>query len=116
MPRLRQVAQRPVSDALDVEFPAWARTEAGLRVTGRTLPTRDSTSWVVMSPGGPAVLRRLDPDLFFPAAYDVRDDLTWLHGFLDRLSETGFPAPRPIPALEGRSWIDRHGAIWELVS
>ena len=105
-----------MGDALDVEFPAWARTTAGLRFTGRTLPTRESSSWVVMSPGGPAVLRQFDPALFPPGAREVRGDLKWLHGFLDRLSETGFPAPRPIPALEGRGWMQRDGAIWELVS
>jgi len=105
-----------MGDALSVDLPVWARAESGLGFTGRTLATRESRSWVVTSPRGPAVLRRLDPALFPPAAQEVRADLTWLHGFLDRFSETGFPAPRPVPALEGRSWTVRDGAVWELVS
>ncbi len=31
------------------------------------------------------------------------EDVRWEHDFLDRLSATAFPAPRPIPALGGRS-------------
>lgn len=52
-----------------------------------------------------------------PATMSLRtDDVTWFHHFLDRLAETGFPAPRPLPAFDGRSWTVADGVLWELVS
>ncbi len=43
-------------------------------------------------------------------------DLAWLHVFLDWLAGTGFPAPRPLLAFGGRSWLVADGALWQLVS
>ena len=65
-------------------------------------------NWRVMVGGQPAVLKRewrLDTA-----------DLAWEHAFLVRLAATGFPAPRPIPAFAGQSWIMLGGRLWTLVS
>jgi Ser/Thr protein kinase RdoA (MazF antagonist) len=43
-------------------------------------------------------------------------DIAWEHHFLTRLAATGFPAPRPITALAGRSWRAAGGGLWTLVS
>ena len=43
-------------------------------------------------------------------------DVAWEHAFLTRLAATGFPAPRPVPAFAGRSWLVARGALWTLVS
>jgi Ser/Thr protein kinase RdoA (MazF antagonist) len=96
--------------------PRWASLEAGLVATGWTLPARESTSWLVRHQNGLAILRRLDQQPFPPASQVTRDDLTWLHGYLNRLTATGFPAPRPIAAFDGQSWVCRDGAAWELMS
>jgi len=58
----------------------------------------------VPAPADPAVLARLT------------EELAWLHGFLDWLAATGFPAPRPLRAFGGNSWTVAEGALWELVS
>jgi Ser/Thr protein kinase RdoA (MazF antagonist) len=91
-------------------------SEAALVATGWTLPTRESTSWIVRHDRGLAILRRLDDELFSPTSPVARDDLAWLHDYLTRLAATGFPAPRPIAAFSGRSWVCRDGAAWELIS
>jgi Ser/Thr protein kinase RdoA (MazF antagonist) len=43
-------------------------------------------------------------------------DIAWEHQFLTRLVATGFPAPRPITAFAGRSWLAAGGGLWTLVS
>jgi Ser/Thr protein kinase RdoA (MazF antagonist) len=43
-------------------------------------------------------------------------DIAWEHVFLTRLAGTGFPAPRPIAAFEGRSWTIVNGGLWPLAS
>lgn len=98
------------------DLPGWAWSEAGLVATGWTLPARESTSWLVKHQSSLAILRRLDEELFPPASPGIREDLAWLHGYLNRLTATGFPAPRPIAAFDGRSWVCRDGAAWELIS
>jgi Ser/Thr protein kinase RdoA (MazF antagonist) len=40
----------------------------------------------------------------------------WEHTFLRRLAATGFPAPRPLDAFAGRSWLATSGEVWGLVS
>jgi Ser/Thr protein kinase RdoA (MazF antagonist) len=101
---------------VDVKTPTQLLAEAGLVDTGRTLPSREATSWLVRHESGLAVLRRLDPALFRPDLSVVRRDLAWLHDYLDRLAATGFPAPHPVAALDGASWLCRDDALWELVS
>ena len=46
----------------------------------------------------------------------MTEDTRWLHGFLTRLAETGFPAPRPVPCFGGMSWTAHDEVLWEIVS
>src|SRR6266508_649734 len=65
-------------------------------------------NWRVTIAGQPAVLKRdwhLD-----------ESDIAWEHQFLTRLAAIGFPAPRPITAFAGRSWLATRGGLWTLVS
>jgi Ser/Thr protein kinase RdoA (MazF antagonist) len=65
-------------------------------------------NWRVTIADQPAVLKRdwhLD-----------ESDIAWEHQFLTRLAATGFPAPRPIMAFAGRSWLAAGGGLWTLVS
>jgi len=39
-------------------------------------------------------------------------DVTWEHDHLRRLQSTGFPASVPVPAFDGRSWVQVDGRIW----
>jgi hypothetical protein len=73
----------------------------------RVLDDRIPNWWVTIA-GEPAMLKRdwhLD-----------NSDIAWEQQFLTRLAATGFPAPRPITAFAGRSWIAAHGGLWTLVS
>ena len=49
-------------------------------------------------------------------AANLAEDMTWLHGFMTRLAEAGFPSPRPLPCFDGMSWIIEAGSLWEIVS
>ena len=46
----------------------------------------------------------------------LTQDVAWLHGFLTRLAGLGFPSPRPLRCLEGKSWTMADGLLWEIVS
>jgi Ser/Thr protein kinase RdoA (MazF antagonist) len=39
-------------------------------------------------------------------------DVRWEHAFLERLAATAFPAPRPVQALTGRSWLRLDDRVW----
>src|SRR4030095_8814320 len=39
-------------------------------------------------------------------------DVTWEHDVLTRLATTGFPASAPVPAFDGRSWVEADGRVW----
>ena len=99
-----------------MEPPRSLLDQAGLTLTGRRLPTRNSASWVARHRAGLVILRRLDPRLSPPASSEIARDLAWLHGYLARLARTGFPAPHPVPAWDGTSWMLVDGAWWEAVS
>jgi Ser/Thr protein kinase RdoA (MazF antagonist) len=77
---------------------------------------REGRAWLVDWRGRRCVLRRApappDPD----ALGGLTKDLVWLHAFLDWLAATGFPAPQPLRAFDGRSWTVAEGALWQLVS
>ena len=80
------------------------------RIDPATVSVLDSRipNWRVLVADQPGVLKRdwhLD-----------ESDIAWEHTFLSRLATTGFPAPRPIPAFAGRSWLRLGGALWTLVS
>ena len=65
--------------------------------------------WRVVARGEAAVLHRY-------GGQRTPEDLAWEHAFLHRLTATSFPAPRPLPAFDGRSWTVLDGALWGLVS
>ena len=65
-------------------------------------------NWRVVVGDQPAVLKR-------DWHCDV-SDIAWEHAFLTRLARTGFPAPRPIMAFAGQSWLVVGGTLWTLVS
>jgi Ser/Thr protein kinase RdoA (MazF antagonist) len=59
--------------------------------------------WLVEWDGILGVLRRLDPAPDWAATADQAADTAWLHGFLGRLADNGFPAPQPLPAFGQQS-------------
>src|SRR5262249_43309967 len=63
--------------------------------------------------GRPAGLPRLLPRS--PAGRPAAD-VAWEPAYLRRLAATGFPAPRPLGAFAGASWLAAAGAVWGLVS
>jgi Ser/Thr protein kinase RdoA (MazF antagonist) len=65
--------------------------------------------WLVQSDDWIGVLREVS------SASSV-EHVAWLHQFLARLAETGFPAPRPLAVLGGASMVVVDDAIWEMVS
>jgi len=65
--------------------------------------------WLIETRDGPAVLRVVSASV---GLAHVR----WLHRFLERLATTGFPAPRPLPLLAGRSQARVDGMIWATLS
>ena len=88
---------------------------ASLMVLPRRFAEREARLWLVDAGGERAVLRRLDPSLYPPEETTLADR-DWLHAFLDRLASTGFPAPRPVPAFEGRGCVLHAEAVWELLT
>lgn len=46
----------------------------------------------------------------------LAQDVAWLHDFLTRLAGLGFPSPRPLRCLDGKSWTMADGLLWEIVS
>jgi Ser/Thr protein kinase RdoA (MazF antagonist) len=65
--------------------------------------------WLVEAEDWKAVLRRF-------SLSSGLEHVEWLHRFLDRLSHTGFPAPRPLTILGDASVVVVDDAIWEAVS
>ena len=99
-----------------MEIPGGLLARSGLLPTGLTLPARESVAWQVRHEGNLGVLRRLDPRWFPPERHSTHARVAWLHGFLERLGETGFPAPVPIRAFNGQSLTYFDDAWWELVT
>jgi homoserine kinase type II len=88
--------------------------EADLVVLPGQIRPRDGRAWLAGWQGTRGVLRRLPAPA--PAAADLAEDVTWLHGFLARLAGAGFPSPRPLPCFDGGSWTLAGGWLWEIVS
>ncbi len=96
--------------------PARLLRDAGLVVLPGEIRPREGRAWLVGWQGTCGVLRRLPvPGRGFSVAA-VTDDVTWLHSFLARLAELGFPSPRPLPSFDGMSWTRADGVLWEVVS
>ena len=87
---------------------------------GRIRP-REGRAWLVSWQGTRGVLRQLAVPAATGAANERAADeraadAAWLHAFLSRLADLGFPSPRPLPCFEGRSWVISGGLFWEAVS
>lgn len=65
--------------------------------------------WLVEADGWKAVLRRF-------SLSSGLEHVAWLHRFLGRLAQSGFPAPRPLTILGDASVVVIDDAIWEAVS
>lgn len=65
----------------------------------------DADAWLLRSGSDLLVLKRGRPE-------QDEADVTWEHEHLRRLQETGFPAPAPIPAFDGQSWLRLDGQTW----
>jgi Ser/Thr protein kinase RdoA (MazF antagonist) len=98
----------------DSRPPASLLTDATLAVLGTLPQPRDGRTWLVEWRQEQGLLRQTA--LASNAAERTAGDMAWLHGFLNRLASTGFPAPRPLPAFGGRSWTIRSGSLWQLTS
>jgi Ser/Thr protein kinase RdoA (MazF antagonist) len=96
--------------------PAGLLEEAGLVVVPEGLPAGQARMWLVDWDGTHGVLRRLDPAPAAQSGADLAADTAWVHGFLGRLADHGFPAPRPLPVFGQRSWTVTGAAVWEVVS
>jgi Ser/Thr protein kinase RdoA (MazF antagonist) len=62
--------------------------------------------WLVDVHGTPAVLRLV--------THVGLESIRWEQEFLHALTMRGFPAPRPITAFGGYSWVETNGAVWKL--
>jgi Ser/Thr protein kinase RdoA (MazF antagonist) len=98
----------------DTRPPASLLADASLVVLATPPQPRDGRAWLVGWRQERGLLRQTV--LAEGAAERTAEDITWLHGFLDRLASTGFPAPRPLPAFEGLSWTIRAGSLWQLAT
>jgi Ser/Thr protein kinase RdoA (MazF antagonist) len=94
--------------------PARFLHEAGLVVLPEKIRPREGHAWLVGWQGNHGVLRRLPVSA--AVAANLAEDMTWLHGFMTRLAEAGFPSPRPLPCFDGMSWFIAAGSLWEIVS
>ncbi|HXW87185.1 MAG TPA: phosphotransferase [Streptosporangiaceae bacterium] len=96
--------------------PAWLVAELDLIVRSAPLRPRVGRAWLVEWRQEEGLLRQTPLPTDRTGVAQTRADVSWLHDFLDRLSSTGFPAPRPLPAFGGCSWTTGGGSLWQLVS
>lgn len=100
----------------DSRPPVWLLAEGDLTVRAAPLRPRVGGAWLVAWRHEEGLLRRTPLPADSTGVMQTSADASWLHGFLDRLAATGFPAPRPFPAFGGRSWTTGGGSLWQLVS
>jgi homoserine kinase type II len=99
----------------DARPPASLLADAGLAVRAVPPQPRDGHAWLVEWRQERGLLRQTvlaDG----AAAERTAADIAWLHGFLGKLASTGFPAPEPLPAFAGRSWMTSAGSLWQLAT
>jgi Ser/Thr protein kinase RdoA (MazF antagonist) len=89
--------------------PGWLLADAGLEILPGDVRPREGRAWLADCRGTRVVLRQ-------QAAPVLTEDVIWLHTFLTRLADLGFPSPRPVPCFAGRSWTMAGGLPWEAVS
>jgi Ser/Thr protein kinase RdoA (MazF antagonist) len=89
-------------------------SDAGLQLLPGEVRPREGRAWLVGWQGTCGVLRQL-PVAVVSGTVPAQD-VAWLHGFLTRLAGLGFPSPRPLRCLDGKSWTIADGLLWEVVS
>ena len=89
-------------------------SDAGLELLPGEVRPREGRAWLVGWQGTRGVLRQLPVPVVSGTV--LTQDVPWLHGFLTRLAELGFPSPRPLLCFEGKSWTMADGLLWEIVS
>jgi Ser/Thr protein kinase RdoA (MazF antagonist) len=89
---------------------AWLPDALGARqplLDARPLGRENSDVWLIDIGGWPGVLKRERPRLGGGA-----EDIVWEHTFLESLATHDFPASRPLPLFDGRSWCRSDGRRW----
>ena len=89
-------------------------SDAGLQLLPGEVRPREGRAWLVGWQGTCGVLRQLPVPVVSGTV--LTQDVAWLHGFLIRLAGLGFPSPRPLRCLDGKSWTMADGLLWEIVS
>jgi len=89
-------------------------SDAGLQLLPGEVRPREGRAWLAGWQGTCGVLRQLPVPVVSGTV--LTQDVAWLHGFLTRLAGLGFPSPRPLRCLDGKSWTMADGLLWEIVS
>jgi hypothetical protein len=117
------IAVRPAGPAdghdRDVELdqpPDGLLHDAALKVLPGVIQPGEGRAWLVDWHGTRGVLRQGPDPRDTSALARLMEDAVWLHAFLARLAERGFPSPRPLPVFHGQSWTTSGGMLWEVVS
>jgi Ser/Thr protein kinase RdoA (MazF antagonist) len=90
--------------------------DAGLVALPGMIRPREGRAWLVEWQGTRGVLRRVPAPADPNTRAVLMAGLAWLHVFLARLDELGFPSPRPLPSFGGNSWTIADGMLWEILS
>lgn len=96
--------------------PPYVLKDASMVVVPGVIGTREAVSWLVDWQDTRGVLRRRPVSAQSASGGHLLEDVRWLHEFLARLAELGFPSPCPLPAFGGRSWMLADGHLWDIVS
>ena len=89
--------------------------DAGLVILPGQIRPRQGRAWLVDWQGTRGVLRQTAVPASAAMVSEAAADAAWLHAFLARLADLGFPSPRPLPCFGGRSWMISGGMLWEAV-